>query len=82
MNIHKNARLMPLRREEMGLGVIEGPFFKAHAARVYGVSAQIAAVANLKRKTGASRDGISGVNRRPPHHQTSELRTGAPILPR
>lgn len=37
MNIHKNARLTPLRREEMALSVIEGAFSKAHAARVYGV---------------------------------------------
>lgn len=43
MNIHKNARLTPLRREEMALSVIEGAFSKAHAARVYGVSAKIVA---------------------------------------
>ncbi|TIV64035.1 MAG: IS481 family transposase, partial [Mesorhizobium sp.] len=43
MNIHKNARLTPLRREEMALSVIEGVFSKAHAARLYGVSAKIVA---------------------------------------
>ncbi|RWK09253.1 leucine zipper domain-containing protein, partial [Mesorhizobium sp.] len=43
MNIHKNARLTPLRREEMALSVIEGAFSKAHAARVYGVSTKIVA---------------------------------------
>ena len=43
MNIHKNARLTPLRREEMALSVIEGRFSKAAAARVYGVSAKIVA---------------------------------------
>lgn len=43
MNIHKNARLTPLRREEMALSVIEGAFSQAHAARVYGVSAKIVA---------------------------------------
>ncbi len=43
MNIHKNARLTPLRREEMALSVIEGALSKAHAARVYGVSAKIVA---------------------------------------
>lgn len=43
MNIHKNARLTPLRREEMALSVIEGGFSKAHAARTYGVSAKIVA---------------------------------------
>ncbi len=43
MNIHKNARLTPLRREEMALSVIEGALSQAHAARVYGVSAKIVA---------------------------------------
>jgi hypothetical protein len=43
MNIHKNARLTPLRREEMALSVIEGVFSKAHAARIYGVSPKIVA---------------------------------------
>lgn len=41
MNIHKNARLTPLRREEMALAVISGQLSKAQAARVYGVSAKI-----------------------------------------
>jgi len=41
MNIHKNARLTPLRREEMVLAVIEGGLSKARAARRYGVSAKI-----------------------------------------
>ena len=40
MNIHKNARLTPLRREEMALSVIEGGLSKAHAARMHGVSAE------------------------------------------
>lgn len=43
MNIHKNSRLTPIRREEMALLVIEGGFSKAHAARMYGVSARIVA---------------------------------------
>ena len=43
MNIHKNARLTPLRREEMALSVIEGRLSKAQAARVYGVSAKVVA---------------------------------------
>ena len=41
MNVHKNARLTPRRREEMALCVIEGRLTKARAARVYGVSAKI-----------------------------------------
>lgn len=43
MNIHKNARLAPLRREEMARSVIEGRLSKAEAAQVYGVSAKIVA---------------------------------------
>jgi transposase InsO family protein len=43
MNIHKNARLTPLRREEMALSVIEGRLSKAEAARAYGVSAKVVA---------------------------------------
>ena len=36
-----NARLTPLRREEMALSVIEGGMSRAAAARAYGVSAKI-----------------------------------------
>jgi transposase InsO family protein/transposase-like protein len=43
MNIHKNARLTPLRREEMALSVVEGRLSKAQAARTYGVSGKIVA---------------------------------------
>ena len=43
MNIHKNARVTPLRREEMSLSVIEGRLSKASAARTYGVSGKIVA---------------------------------------
>jgi len=41
MNIHKNARLTPVRREEMALAVISGQLSKAQAGRVYGVSDKI-----------------------------------------
>lgn len=41
MNIHKNARLRPLRREEMALSVMEGSLSKADASRFYGVSPKI-----------------------------------------
>ena len=34
MNIHKNARLTPLRREEMAVAVISGQLSQAQAARV------------------------------------------------
>ena len=43
MNIHKNARLTPLRREAMALSVIEGALSQAQAARTYGVSAKVVA---------------------------------------
>lgn len=42
MNIHKNARLTPIRRAEMAISVIEGRLSKAQAAEVYGVSAKVA----------------------------------------
>ena len=32
MNIHKNARLTPVRREEMALAVIDGRLSRAQAA--------------------------------------------------
>ncbi len=41
MNIHKNARLTPIRREEMARSVIAGRAAKAPAARAFGVSARI-----------------------------------------
>jgi transposase len=41
MNIHKNARLTPLRREEMAVAVLGGALTKAQAARVYAVSHKI-----------------------------------------
>lgn len=41
MNIHKNARLTPLRREEMARDVVEGRLSKVDAARTYGVTAKV-----------------------------------------
>ncbi|RWB88042.1 IS481 family transposase [Mesorhizobium sp.] len=43
MNIHKNARLTPLRREDMARDVVEGRLSKADAARTYGVTAKVVA---------------------------------------
>ncbi len=64
MNIHKNARLTPIRREEMARSVIEGLVSKARAARVYGVSAKI-----VSRWTGRflteGRDGMQDRSSRP-----------------
>jgi transposase InsO family protein len=41
MNIHKNARLTPLRRAEMAAAVLDGRLTRAQAASVYGVCAKI-----------------------------------------
>jgi hypothetical protein len=40
MNFHKNARLTPVRREEMALSVLEGRLSRAEAGKHYGVSAK------------------------------------------
>lgn len=52
MNIHKNARLTPLRREEMALAVLDGGLTKAQAARVYGVTSKIVSRWVERHKTG------------------------------
>jgi len=41
MNIHKNARLTPRRREEMALAVIEGSLSQAQAAVQFAVTAKV-----------------------------------------
>ncbi len=41
MNIHKNARLTPLRREEMARLVCSGQLSKAEASRQFGVTAKV-----------------------------------------
>lgn len=64
MNIHKNARLTPLRREEMALSVIEGSLSKAHAARIYGVSPKIVARWVERYKTEGSK-GMADRSSRP-----------------
>ncbi|MER8428710.1 IS481 family transposase, partial [Mesorhizobium sp. M1403] len=66
MNIHKNARLTPLRREEMALSVIEGRLSQAHAARVYGVSAKIVA-RWVERYKAEGRVGMVDRSSRPAH---------------
>jgi transposase InsO family protein len=52
MNIHKNARLTPLRREEMALAVLAGRLTKAQAARIYGVTSKIVSRWVERHKTG------------------------------
>lgn len=41
MNIHKNARLTPLRREEMAFAVIMGRLTRAAASQAFGVTVKI-----------------------------------------
>lgn len=64
MNIHKNARLTPLRREEMAQAVVEGGLSKAHAARAYGVSAKIVA-RWVERFRAEGRTGMADRSSRP-----------------
>jgi transposase InsO family protein len=64
MNIHKNARLTPRRREEMALSVVEGRCSKAGAGRAYGVSAKIVARWVQRSKT-EGRAGMTDRSSRP-----------------
>jgi len=64
MNIHKNARLTPRRREEMALCVIEGRLTKAQAARAYGVTAKIVA-RWVERYKAEGRQGMADRSSRP-----------------
>jgi transposase-like protein len=64
MNIHKNARLTPLRREEMALSVIEGRLSKAQAARTYGVTGKIVA-RWVERFKAEARAGMADRSSRP-----------------
>jgi len=64
MNIHKNARLTPLRREEMAVAVIRGQLSQAQAARVYGVAPKIVS-RWPERFKAAGRDGMVDRSSRP-----------------
>ena len=64
MNIHKNARLTPLRREEMALSAIEGPLSKSQAKRMYGVSGKIVA-RWVERFKAEGRSGMADLSSRP-----------------
>ena len=78
MNIHKNARLTPLRREEMALCVIEGRSSSAKAARLYGVSAKIVA-RWVGRYRSEGRAGMVDRSSRPGH---SPKATGSAVVER
>ena len=75
MNIHKNARLTPLRREEMARDVVEGRLSKAHAARTYGVTAKV--VARWVERLRA--EGSAGMADRSSRPKTSPRRTEATV---
>jgi transposase InsO family protein len=64
MNIHQNARLTPVRREEMALAVISGQLSKAQAARVFGVSVKIVS-RWTERFRADGRDGMQDRSSRP-----------------
>ena len=66
MNIHKNARLTPLRREEMALSVIEGGLSQAHAALKFAVTAKIVK-RWVERYQAEGRDGMADRSSRPRH---------------
>ena len=73
MNIHKNARLTPLRREEMARDVVEGRLSKAHAALTYGVTVKV--VARWVERFRA--EGSAGMADRSSRPKTSPRRTEA-----
>src|SRR5262245_19744588 len=75
MNIHKNARLTPLRREEMARDVVEGRLSKAQAALQYAVTAKI-----VKRWVERYKaEGSAGMADRTSRPKTSPKRTEAAV---
>jgi transposase InsO family protein len=66
MNIHKNARLTPLRREEMALAVIEGGLSQAQAASQYAVTAKVVK-RWVERYKAEGRAGMADRSSRPRH---------------
>ncbi|ANL56488.1 transposase [Rhizobium leguminosarum bv. phaseoli CCGM1] len=75
MNIHKNARLTPGRREEMARAVLEGACSKADAARIYGVTSKV--VARWTARFLA--DGTAGMADRSSRPRRSPRRTATNI---
>jgi transposase len=66
MNIHKNARLTPLRREEMALAVMEGALSQAHAALKFAVTAKVVK-RWVQRYKAEGRAGMTDRSSRPRH---------------
>ena len=65
MNIHKNARLTPIRREEMAISVVEGRLSKAQACEAYGVSAKVV-TKWVERYKALGHQGMMDRSSRPP----------------
>ena len=64
MNIHQNARLTPIRREDVARPVIAGQVSRAEAARAFGVSAKIVS-RWTDRYLADGRDGMQDRSPRP-----------------
>lgn len=78
MNMHKNARLTPLRREEMALSVLEGCLSKADPATRFGVCSKIVA-----RWAGRFKDhGRSGMSDRSSRPRRIPKQTDHPVAER
>ncbi|CCV05129.1 transposase (fragment) [Mesorhizobium metallidurans STM 2683] len=77
MNIHKNARLTPLRREEMALAVIEGSLSQAQAALQYAVTAKV-----VKRSSATSAEGRAGMADRSSRPRRNPNATGQAVTER
>jgi transposase InsO family protein len=66
MNIHKNARLTPLRREDLALAVIEGALSQAQAALKFAVTLKVVR-RWVKRYETEGRAGMADRSSRPRH---------------
>lgn len=78
MNIHRNARLTLLRREEMALSVLEGNLSQAQAASRYAVTAKV-----VKRWVERYRaEGRAGMADRSSRPRRSPNGTGPAIVER
>jgi transposase InsO family protein len=75
MNIHKHARLTPLRREEMSRLVVAGSLTKAQASRAYGVSIKTVShwVSRFRQ------EGLEGMTDRSSRPRSSPRRIAQPI---
>ena len=76
MNIHKNARLTPRRREEMARAVIAGALSQARAALKFAVTSKV-----VKRWVERYRaDGRAGMADRSPRPRHSPNATGPAVV--